>query len=116
MKPIKIVRTSDAPDSAFAPQLAFKDDTIKVSYLTNKNYPYQKKGTLGKITFQVADTQAEGLTAVKFKFNSGRSDLSDSNLLLTPSKDLLAETKNAFISIKKGSCNAEQTFEVIQGK
>lgn len=117
LKPVSIQRTGNPPDSIFAPQLAFKNDTITIAYLTPNTRPYQKKAELGKIRFQVTDQKAEGMTAIKIKHNSGtKNNLSDSNILVSLKDDLLAEVNSTFVVIKPGSCNQEKTYEVIQGR
>ncbi len=114
IKPIKIVRGDNPPDALYAPQLAFNKDTVTIAYIAPKNRSYQKKGSLGKITFQVNDQAASGLTAVKIKRNPNKkNDLTDSNIVYSLQEDILSSTSNTIISIVKGSCNNPKTYEEL---
>jgi hypothetical protein len=117
IKPISILRTSNSPDSMFAPQLALKNDTITIAYLSPSTRQYQTKADLGKITFKVTDQPAQGMTAIKIKHGSGSKNiLSDSNILYSLQEDLLTEVNNSFVVIKPGSCQQEKTFEIIKSR
>ncbi len=115
LKPISIQRTDNAPDSSFAPQLALKNETITIPYLSPTNRQYQKKAEIGKISFKTTDQPTQGLTAIKIKYNSTKSgDLSDSNILYSLNEDLLSEVGNTVVAIKPGSCTQEKTYEIIK--
>lgn len=114
IKPIKIVRGENPPDSLYAPQLAFAKDTVTIAYVAPKNRSYQKKGSLGKITFQVNDKAANGLTAVKIQRNPNKkNDLTDSNIVYSLEEDILSTTSNTIVSVVKGSCNSPKTYEEL---
>lgn len=117
IKPISIQRTTNSPDSIFAPQLALKNDTITIAYLSPSTRQYQTKADLGKITFKVTDQPTQGMTAIKIKYSSGSKNiLSDSNILYSLQEDLLTEVNNSFVVIKPGSCQQEKTFEIIKSR
>lgn len=117
LTPISVQRTGTPPDSIFAPQLAFKNDTITLAYLSPQTRDYQKKAELGKITFKVTDQPAQGMTAIKIKYNPGiKNNLADSNILVSLKDDVLSEVNNSFVLIKPGTCNQEKTFEVLPNR
>jgi hypothetical protein len=117
LTPISVQRTNTPPDGIFAPQLAFKNDTITLAYLSPGTRPYQKKAELGKITFKVTDQPAQGMTAIKIKYNPTiKNNLADSNILASLKDDVLSDVNNSFVLIKPGSCNQEKTFEVLPNR
>lgn len=133
LKPISVVKTNNPADSLQAPQLAFKNDTLTLAYLSPTTRPYQKKADLAKITFKVTDQPSQGMTAIKIKYNSSnKNDLTDSNILLferntlddlamreqedtterqpvvdsySLKDDLLSEVNSTIVALKPGSCN-----------
>lgn len=98
-------KSDNLPDQYYTPQLITSSPTyIWLNYLAPNSYSYNKKGTLGKVTFKAADSAAEGSTIVTFKYDPNNpQNTSDSNIVYSQTQDILSSVTGTTVTIKKGS-------------